>query len=296
MPAVVLRISRRPRTRITAAAAGAAKRTRGAGGGPAHGYGAQCCDGFCSGTTDDDRRADGYPAARAQETAPVTPTAPDLGSASGDASAIPAGTGGLGGLGDLGGGSGGLGGLGGLASRIVDAMASLLGSAGDQLGDPSTLDDSLDGKDPFDEGSSDDDPTIRQTTRMTLPTTRATKRTPSKPPSPKAPEEVQPVDASPPADAPPLPVRPGHRRRRASCRSRAGRRRPRRTGPARPTGQRRVRLPQTSFRRRGSDGLRPAAARAPPRRSAWLRRRRSPRGSPTAWSRRPRRTRPGVRR
>ena len=45
-------------------------------------------------------------------------------------------------------GMGGLGGLGGLANRIVDAMTGLLGSAGDQLGDPSSLDDSSD-DDPF---------------------------------------------------------------------------------------------------------------------------------------------------
>ncbi len=62
----------------------------------------------------------------------VPPTAlPDLGTALGDASAMPAG--------DLG---GGLSGLGGLASRIVDAMGSLLGSAADRLGDSSALDDS----------------------------------------------------------------------------------------------------------------------------------------------------------
>src|SRR6202012_61499 len=60
---------------------------------------------------------------------PATP-APDVGSALGDTSAFPAGGGGLGGLGDMGSGSG-LGGLGGLASRIVDAMTGLLGSASD---------------------------------------------------------------------------------------------------------------------------------------------------------------------
>jgi hypothetical protein len=94
---------------------------------------------------------------------PVTPasTAPDLGPALDDASAIPADAGGLGGLGDMGAGAGGLGGLGGglgglggLASQIVDAMSGLLGSAADQLGDPSTLDDSLGDKDSLD----DDDP------------------------------------------------------------------------------------------------------------------------------------------
>jgi hypothetical protein len=59
------------------------------------------------------------------------------------------------GAGDLG---GGLSGLGGLASRIVDAMGGLLGSAADQFANPSSLDDTLGGKDPFDKDAVDEDP------------------------------------------------------------------------------------------------------------------------------------------
>jgi hypothetical protein len=73
---------------------------------------------------------------------PTTPPqAPNLGTALGDASAMPTGAG------DLGGGLSGLGGLGGLASRIVDAMGGLLGSAAD-----------LGAEDPFDKDASDEDP------------------------------------------------------------------------------------------------------------------------------------------
>jgi len=74
--------------------------------------------------------------------APASPAMPDLGTALGDAAALPTG--------DLGGGLSGLSGLGGLASRIVDALGSLLGSGADQLGDPSAL-DSFD-QDPFHAG------------------------------------------------------------------------------------------------------------------------------------------------
>jgi hypothetical protein len=82
------------------------------------------------------------PASPAPAAAPMSTTpAPALG----DASTLPTGASGLG---DLGAGSGGLGGLGGLASRIVDAMTGLLGSSADQLGDPSSLEDSSD-EDPF---------------------------------------------------------------------------------------------------------------------------------------------------
>ncbi|HUH71245.1 MAG TPA: hypothetical protein VLZ05_21635 [Mycobacterium sp.] len=88
---------------------------------------------------------------------PVTPV-PDLGTALGGAAAMPAGAGGLGGLGGLGDLGGGLSGLGGLASRIVDAMGGLLGSAADQLTDPSALDEPLGTRDPFDNDASDEDP------------------------------------------------------------------------------------------------------------------------------------------
>ncbi len=84
--------------------------------------------------------APAVPAPAAAPAVPATPL-PDLGTALGDAAGMPAG--------DLGGGLGGLGGsggLGGLASRIVDAMGSLLGSAADSLGDTG---DGFDGEDPF---------------------------------------------------------------------------------------------------------------------------------------------------
>ena len=71
---------------------------------------------------------------------PPTPPMSDLAAGLGDASALPAGLGSTAGLDGL----GGLGGLGGLANRIVDEMSGLLGSAGDQLNDPSGLDDALD--------------------------------------------------------------------------------------------------------------------------------------------------------
>jgi hypothetical protein len=90
------------------------------------------------------------PPAPASSTTPAP--APDLGTAFGDASTMPAGAG------DLGGGLSGLGGLGGLASRIVDAMGGLLGSAADQFTNPSALDDALGGKDPFDKDAVDEDP------------------------------------------------------------------------------------------------------------------------------------------
>ncbi|KLO28902.1 hypothetical protein [Mycobacterium haemophilum] len=58
------------------------------------------------------------------------------------------------------GGPSNLGGLGGLASRIVEAMGDLLGSAAEQLSDPSALDDRL-GESPFatDDDATDDDAT-----------------------------------------------------------------------------------------------------------------------------------------
>jgi hypothetical protein len=84
----------------------------------------------------------------AAPTVPTTPAVPvpDLGTVLGDASSMPVGDpgGGLSGL-------GGLGGLSGLASRIVDAMSGLLGSAAGQLTGPSALDDFLSAEDPSDE-------------------------------------------------------------------------------------------------------------------------------------------------
>lgn len=58
--------------------------------------------------------------------------APDWASVLDDAPGLPAG--------GLGGGSGGLGGLAGLASRIVDAMGDLIGSAADQLSNADPID------------------------------------------------------------------------------------------------------------------------------------------------------------
>jgi hypothetical protein len=80
---------------------------------------------------------------------PPTPPAPELGTAPSTTSAMPAA-------------AGDLGGLGGLASRIVDAMGGLLGSAADPLGNSSALNDSPGAKNPFggdafDDGHRDDD-------------------------------------------------------------------------------------------------------------------------------------------
>ncbi|MDD4866711.1 MAG: hypothetical protein PHQ28_06170 [Mycobacterium sp.] len=92
------------------------------------------------------------PTAAAPPTAVASPTAAapptDFGSAFGDA--LPAG--------DPGGGLGGLGGLSGLASRIVDAMNGLLGSAADPpaLDDPSDAEDSF-RADPFHPDDAPDD-------------------------------------------------------------------------------------------------------------------------------------------
>jgi hypothetical protein len=74
---------------------------------------------------------------------PLTLPAPELGTAPGETSAMPAA-------------AGDLGGLGGLASRIVDAMGGLLGSAGGPLGDSSTFDDPPGAKNPFGEDAFDD--------------------------------------------------------------------------------------------------------------------------------------------
>ena len=89
------------------------------------------------------------PPAPAPPQLPLTPPTPELGTAPGDTSVMPTA-------------AGDLGGLGGLASRIVDAMGGLLGSAADPLGDSSTLDDPLGTKNPFerdafDDGHHDDD-------------------------------------------------------------------------------------------------------------------------------------------
>jgi hypothetical protein len=141
------------------------------------------------------------PADPAPAPPPPTPAvAPNLGTALGDAAAMPTGAGGLGGLGDLGGGLNGLGGLGGLASRIVDAMGGLLGSAADQLTEPSALDDPLGTKDPFDEDASDEDPfhpDDEHDDADVKPDVEAEEAD-----APEDTQEARPVDAAPPGDAP----------------------------------------------------------------------------------------------
>jgi hypothetical protein len=119
---------------------------------------------------------------------PATPL-PDLGTALGDASAMPAGD--LGGLGGLG---GGLGGLGGLASRIVDAMGSLLDSATDSLGDSSAPDPS--DEDPFHVGDVEDKPDEPEEAKEV-------EKTPDNEAAKPA-EEARPVDTPPPVEGPPV--------------------------------------------------------------------------------------------
>jgi hypothetical protein len=115
--------------------------------------------------------------------APAVPASPlpDLGTALGGAPAAPAG--------DLG---GGLSGLGGLASRIVDAMGSLLGSAADSPRDASALDAS--GEDPFHADEADKPAEAKQVDETDEATPAEEARPVGAPPPP---------DASPPADAPP---------------------------------------------------------------------------------------------
>lgn len=125
------------------------------------------------------------PAPTASPTPPAPP--PDLGAALGDASAMPAGAG------DLGGGLSGLGGLGGLASRIVDAVGGLLGSAADQGN-----------KDPFDEDAFDEDPfhpDDEHDDADDKPDTEAEES--DEPEETEKAEEDRPVDGPPPVEAPP---------------------------------------------------------------------------------------------
>ena len=106
------------------------------------------------------------PTPAAPPTIPAAPP-PDLGTAGG----MPAG--------DVG---GGLGGLGGLASRIVDAMGSLLDSATDQTG----TEDAFDDEDPFHADDVDNGP--------------------DEPDEAKDVEDARPVAAPAPVDGPPAPV------------------------------------------------------------------------------------------
>jgi hypothetical protein len=149
------------------------------------------------------------PAPTATPTTPTLPTAltpPDLGSGLGDAAVMP---------------TSGLDGLGGLANRIVEAMGSLLGSAGEQLADPSALDDPLDTEDPFDPDDHDDErddddksdaePKKPEDSVKPQETTEAEA---AKPPDGPAPAEALPpaaipaAVAPPPATAPPPPAAP----------------------------------------------------------------------------------------
>jgi hypothetical protein len=120
--------------------------------------------------------------------APAMPAAPlpDVGSAFGDASAMPAG--------DLG---GGLSGLGGLASRIVDAVGSLLGSAADSPGDLSALGAS--DEDPFHADDQHDDAVDKPDEPEAIKEAGQTEEA-------KPAQEARPVDRPTPVDAPPTPV------------------------------------------------------------------------------------------
>jgi hypothetical protein len=142
--------------------------------------------------------------------APLTPPASDLGTGLGDAAALPAGVGGPAGLDGL----GGLGGLGGLANRIVDEMSGLLGSAGEQLNDPSGLDDALDTDDPDDpddKADDDDESDAEPEKPKEIQTAQAEEAKPGDSPpaggpppiNTPPPAAVSPVDAQPPAAAPP---------------------------------------------------------------------------------------------
>jgi hypothetical protein len=130
------------------------------------------------------------------------------------------GTGGLGGASAMPSGAGspaGLDGLGGLASRIVDAMSGLLGSAAEQLTDPSGLDDPPGTEDPFkpDDNADDDDhdePDAEPEKPDDVHTIEADEAQPLDGPPPAAgpppvdgppPAAVPPVDGPPPAAVPP---------------------------------------------------------------------------------------------
>ncbi|HWS93801.1 MAG TPA: hypothetical protein VN306_15325, partial [Mycobacterium sp.] len=121
-------------------------------------------------------------------TTPATPV-PDLGNALGDASAMPAG--------DLG---GGLSGLGGLASRIVDAMGSLLGSAADQLGaGDADTEDPFNDEDPFHADDKHDDSDDARDPESDEPDeAKEVDDTEEVKPG----QEARPVDAPPPVEAP----------------------------------------------------------------------------------------------
>jgi hypothetical protein len=157
------------------------------------------------------------PAAPAESPAPAADPAPtlaaaapaapatDWGTALGDVAGTPAGDLG-GGLGGLGGSGGGGGGLIGLASRIVDAMGDLIGSATDDLGNADAFegDDSLD-EDPFhaDDASdvTDDEPKESDAVKDVVDTEEA--KPDAAPAGAPAPVGVPaPIEPPPPADVP----------------------------------------------------------------------------------------------
>jgi hypothetical protein len=136
----------------------------------------------------------------------LAPPTSELGAGLGDASAMPAGAG----------SSAGLDGLGGLASRIVDALSGLLGSAGEQLNDPAGLDDPFDTEDPFDPNDNADDNADNADDNADNADHDAdsANNADESDAEPEKPEEIQtieaeeakPVDAPPPAGGPPPPI------------------------------------------------------------------------------------------
>lgn len=140
------------------------------------------------------------PAAPAAAMPPADPApAPDWGTALGGASGLPSGAG------DLGGGLSGLGGLGGLASRIVDAMGGLLGSAGDATEGDDPFDKDAFGEDPFhpdDEHADSDDRPDDEADESGQPENG------DKVAGDKPVEAALPVEPSPPVGAPPVEAPP----------------------------------------------------------------------------------------
>ncbi len=159
---------------------------------------------------------------------PAPPPAADWGTGLGDASGMPAG-----GLGDFGGGGLGGGGLGGgggllgLASRIVDAMGGLLGSAGDGPGGAEAFDDPLEAnpfdekpfhaEDPVDGEAAEDAGDVTEDNAAAAPAepeeTDPAQPVDAGPPEPNVPDPpAQPAQTPPPADPtsaePPAPAEP----------------------------------------------------------------------------------------
>jgi hypothetical protein len=148
------------------------------------------------------------PAPAAIPATPITPTALTPPTTPTPMSDL--GTGGLGGTSGMPTSAGrpaALDGLGGLASRIVDAMSGLLGSAAEQLNDPSGLDDPPDTVDPFDpddnaDDNDDDDKSDAEPEKPEdIQTIEAEEAKPVDGPPPAA--VAPPLDGPPPVDGPP---------------------------------------------------------------------------------------------